>query len=148
MFRLMVCWWLVSTPPRRSSRPPSLLQLPLALVRHWHTAVFLSCHITHLSSALHCKMWLYTVTKKKKRFYETFSMRRCCKAHECVYVEIRDFSYIQLSTWRLGGVNMWLTDVSVWETRWNPRKGGMMSHSTSTTRWHTKKQQQCQVHHH
>lgn len=72
-------------------------------------------------------------------------MQRRCKAHEWVHVEIRDFSYIQLLTWCLGGVNIWLTDVSVWETRWNTSKEGMMSRHTSTTGWHTRKQHQRHV---
>lgn len=44
-FPSMDCWWLVSTPPRQSRRPPSLLQLPLALVRHQYY-----CHSTPSSS--------------------------------------------------------------------------------------------------
>lgn len=140
---LLVTGLYTSTPVQSAPIPaPAAFGFGKTSTHCW--GVFLSCNITHLSSTLHYKMWLYTVTKKKKRFYETFCMRCCCKAHECVHVEIRDFSYIQLLTWRQGVASMWLTDVSVWETRWNPRKGGMMSHSTSTTGWHTNKQQQCQ----
>lgn len=143
---LLVTGLYTSTPVQSAPIPaPAAFGFGKTFTHCW--GVFLSCNIGHLSSALHCKNVTLHCKKKKKRFYETFSVQRRCKAHECVHVEIRDFSYIQLLTRWLGGANMWLTDVPVWETRWNPGKGGMMSHRTSTTGWHTKKRHQCQGNH-